>query len=342
MTERNQVPDPPYFSIIIPVFNGATTLGAAIRAIRDSSFTDFELLVVDDGSTDRSAEIAAESGARVIRTAGRQGPGAARNLGSNHALGRVLFFIDADCSVSEDTLARAAAILRDDNQIDALFGSYDDEPSAPGIAARYKNLQHHHVHQQGNEEATTFWAGCGAIRRSTFEALGGFDTSRYQRPCIEDIELGVRLARSGGRIRLAKGVQVKHHKAWTSLGLVRSDFFDRGIPWTLLMSESAREGTELNLGYRGRASVVLAVLGVLSLVSATFWPSALVIAAGAGLALFGLNFDFYRLLARKGGVALFVGGIALHWVYQINCAAAYVTGRFLAWRQASESGSETD
>ena len=321
----------PYLTIVVPVLDGADTLGACLRDLHGSSYTDWELIVVDDGSTDGSMEIAAAAGAKVLQTAGRQGPGAARNLGARRAHGEVLFFIDADCSAAPETLARAVEVLDQEPQLDALFGSYDDAPSAPGLVARFKNLQHHFVHQQGSEQATTFWAGCGAIRRSVYERLGGFDTQRYGRPCIEDIELGHRLVEGGGQIRLAKDVQVKHHKAWTLGGVLRSDLVDRGIPWTLLLLEEGPAHKGLNLDFRGRWSVVLSVLVGLGLLLAPAWPRTLMISLGAGVVLLWLNAGFYRLLARKGGPTLLMGGIVMHWLYQLNCAAAYLTGHVLSW-----------
>lgn len=316
----------------MPVLDGAATLEDCLQAIGASSFSEWELVVVDDGSSDESPAIATQAGAKLLRTEGRCGPGAARNLGASHARGEVLLFVDADCSVLTDTLARVAEVFRREPQIDALFGSYDDAPSAPGIVARYKNLQHHFVHQQGSESASTFWAGCGAIRKTVFERLGGFDTGRFERPSIEDIELGDRLTRAGGRIRLAKDVQVTHHKAWTLIGVVRSDILDRGIPWTRLLLERGPAQRDLNLGFQGRLSVVLALLMVLGLVLAPVWPRTLMITLGAGLVLLWLNWRFYWLLARKGGPTLLLGGMAMHWLYQISCAVAFLGGHWLFWR----------
>jgi len=327
----------PYLTVIVPVLDAAGTLEKCLRAIGESSFPDWELIVVDDGSTDGSMEIAAAAGATVLQTEGRRGPGAARNLGAGQARGEVLFFIDADCSATPETLARAVEILRREPQVDALFGSYDDAPSAPGLVARYKNLQHHFVHQQGKEEATTFWAGCGAVQRSVFERLGGFDTQRYGRPCIEDIELGYRLTQAGCHIRLARQVQVTHHKAWTLGGVLRSDLVDRGIPWTLLLLEEKPARKGLNVSFQGRLSVVLSLLMVLGLILAPFWPRTLMISLGAGLVFLWLNAAFYRLLARKGGAALLIGGIVMHWLYQLNCAAAYLAGHLLFWRRQARA-----
>ena len=68
--------------------------------------------------------------------------------------------------------------------------------------------------QNSNADANTFWAGCGAIRRSVFKDVGGFDEKKYKKPSIEDIDLGYRLSQKGYKIFLDKDIQVKHLKSW--------------------------------------------------------------------------------------------------------------------------------
>lgn len=215
--------------------------------------------------------------------------------------------------------------------ISKLFGSYDDTPSAPGLVSRFKNLQHHYVHQTGSMEASTFWAGCGVIRRATLRDLGGFDTTMYARPSIEDIELGYRLRAAGGRIRLASDVQVKQHKAWTLAGVLRTDLIDRGIPWTRLLMQEDSVAKDLNLDFKARVSVAVALLMLVGGVLAPIWPRTLMLCLGAGLVLLWLNFGFYKLLASRGGLPLLTSGLVLHWLYQLNCALAYGIGRFSFW-----------
>ena len=181
-------------SVIVPVHNGGEDLQRCLQGLAVSTRPPDEIIVVDDGSTDDSAAHAAALAARVVATtAGPRGPAYARNRGAEAATGDVLVFVDADVVVHADTLARIEAVLLGEPEVAALFGSYDDDPPARSAASLYKNLLHHHVHQHGEREAGTFWAGCGAVRRAVFLAAGGFDES-YSRPSIEDIELGVRLA----------------------------------------------------------------------------------------------------------------------------------------------------
>lgn len=322
---------PPFFSVVVPVVNGGTVFREALEALGRSSFKDYELWVVDDGSVDDSSTWALKSGARLLRTRGRQGPAVARNLGARHARGEFLLFLDADCGVGEETLGRAAEILRQDEALDALFGSYDDEPAAPGWVAQYKNLQHHWVHQQGDPEASTFWAGCGAVRRTVFLDVGGFDEARFVRPTIEDIELGYRLRGLGRRIRLAKNVQVQHHKAWTLRSVIQSDLLDRGIPWSELLAGQEGPANELNLGWTGRLSVASAVLLVLFLLLALVEPRWVLLAVLSGAVLLWLNRGFYRFLAAKKGLPFLLAAVPLHGLYYLNCAVAFPLGHLRYW-----------
>ena len=186
-----------------------------------------------------------------------RGPAAARNHGAQHARGDALLFVDSDVVVAPGTLEQVAALLVRRPDVAAVFGSYDANPAAAGTVSRYKNLLHHFVHQNGAAEASTFWAGCGAIRRSAFEAVGGFDQVRFRRPSIEDIELGHRLRRAGHRILLDKTLQVNHLKRWTLASLLWTDVVGRAVPWSRLILESRQRVHDLNLRHDQRVSAAL-------------------------------------------------------------------------------------
>jgi glycosyltransferase involved in cell wall biosynthesis len=214
---------------------------------------------VDDGSQDETPKIARQFGARVLSTGGRKGPAHARNLGAREAAGDVVFFIDADVCIHPDAVTRLASSFEANPEIDAIIGSYDDSPHEQDVLSMYRNLMHRYVHQNGRREATTFWSGCGAIRRDVFLKYGGFDEG-YGRPAIEDIELGSRLVAGGHKILLDHGLEVKHLKRWTFLNLVKTDVFDRGLPWTELILRNGRMPNDLNVEMSQRVSVALAFM----------------------------------------------------------------------------------
>ncbi|MBN8730095.1 MAG: glycosyltransferase family 2 protein [Acidobacteria bacterium] len=275
-------------SLIVPVYNSAAYLRQCLNHIRQCEVAPHEILVVDDGSTDESPQVAREFGVRLISNGGRKGPAAARNLGAREATGDILFFIDADVCVRHRTIGDVIAAFEDDASLDALIGSYDDAPAHPDFLSRYRNLMHHFVHQRGRREASTFWSGCGAIRRDLFLKHSGFDTT-YKRPAIEDIELGYRLKSAGCKLMLDDSIQVTHLKRWTFWGLVKTDVLDRGIPWTELILRDNRMPDDLNLQISQRVSVALVYLILLAALFNTFWLRAEFLAPFFCLLFFALN-----------------------------------------------------
>jgi len=260
-------------SVIVPVYNSAQYLRSCLEHLRQSTDTNYECIVVDDGSTDDSAATAREFGVRVIQGVGRRGPAYARNLGAREATGDILFFIDADVCVYPHTLARVRANFGQDPALSAVIGSYDDQPESQDFLSMYRNLMHCYVHHRSRREACTFWSGCGAIRKSVFQEYSGFDES-YDRPAIEDIELGYRMARDGKKMVLDTSIMVKHLKRWSFLGLVKTDIVDRGIPWTELILRDKKLPNDLNLQLSQRVSVALVFI-LIGIAAAAAWYSGL-------------------------------------------------------------------
>ncbi len=329
----------PFLSIIIPVYNGGADFEQCLKAIARSDYTGWELIVVDDGSTDNSAAIAQHYATTVLSMAGRSGPATARNLGAQAATGEYLLFIDADCAAHPDTLTNLVWTLRNSPDVEAVFGSYDDTPQAPNFLSQYKNLFHHYMHQTGSEDASTFWSGCGAIRRSTFLKFGGFSTS-YRKPCIEDIELGYRLKAAGCRIKLAKQVQVKHLKRWEVGSLLRAEIFYRAIPWTELILRDRPPVNDLNLKPSSRFSVVLSGLLMLSLVGGLWWLWLYALSLVVFALLMVLNAPVYRFFYRQRGLWFMLRVIPWHLFYYLYGGTAFAIGLVRHWVSKPNSATK--
>lgn len=117
----------PVMSVIMPVHNGMPTLDRAVSSVRQQTFSDWELLAIDDCSTDGTLEIlrawaADEPRIRVLRTPENSGPGAARNLGLRRAQGRLVAYLDADDEYLADYLAHVARL---GEKGDVLLFAYD-------------------------------------------------------------------------------------------------------------------------------------------------------------------------------------------------------------------------
>ena len=317
----------PLVSVIIPVYNGADTLKRCLEAVLASADPSYECIVVNDGSTDGSKEIVAQFSDRVrlLNLAeGPRGPAYARNRGAEVARGEILFFVDADVMLAHGALRRVAKTFSEQPALAAVFGSYDASPAAAGLVSQYRNLLHHFVHQNGNPDASTFWAGCGAVRRNVFERVGGFDETRFLRPSIEDIELGYRLRASGLRILLDKGLQGTHLKCWNLSSLIRTDITGRAMPWSRLILETKKLPNDLNLQWGQRISFGLLVLSCLLLPLAFVESQWLVGSAAAFLAVVGLNRKLYLFFLRHKGALFALACVGLHLLYYLYSGFSYV------------------
>jgi len=331
-------------SVIIPVCNGGTAFVHCLRALLNGDNQPEEIIVVANGCRDRSAEAARLAGATVIELPQPVGPAAARNAAARRARGDILFFVDADVAVHPDALGRIRARFSNHLEMVACFGSYDDAPPEKNFFSQYKNLFHHFMHQQARPRATTFWAGCGAIRRPVFEEMAGFNEI-YRQPAVEDIELGYRLIAGGHQAYLDKGLLATHLKHWSLVSLLQSDIFNRALPWSRLILQTRVSVNDLNLRPRYRLSVLLAgLLCLLGLPTAavglSLWPSL----AAVGLLLL-LNMDWYLFLLRRKGPAWILPSVAWHWFYYLYSGCAYAWAaieRFFKKRQSLVESTQFD
>ncbi len=186
-------------SVIVPAYNAADTLGACLQALSAQTVPRerFEVIVVDDGSTDETAAIAEGAGARVVRIP-HAGPAAARNAGAQAARAPILLFTDADCEPGPtwvETMLRAFSDLR----IAGAKGSYRTRQRGllPRLVqAEYEEKYARLARQEAIDFVDTYSAG---YRRDVFLANRGFDPV-FSVPSVEDQELSFRLSRKGYRL----------------------------------------------------------------------------------------------------------------------------------------------
>ena len=331
-------------SVVVPFHRNLDQLRQSLTALRASAqalpahAVLADLIVAADGAVDDPAGVAAEVGARVVTIEGPRGPAVARTIGAATATGDLLVFVDTDVVAHADSLPRLAALFLAEPELGAAFGAYDEAPADPGFFSQCRNLAHSFIHQRANREAQTFWAGLGAVRSDVFVAVGGFD-ERFAQPSVEDIDLGYRIRMAGYRIVLDPMVQGKHLKRWTLRSSVKSDIWDRGIPWTQLLKRYGTLNNDLNITRAYRACVVLAYLVVMSLVAAWWVPGSL---AAVPLLLGGIWFldrPYYRFFVTRRGLPFALGWFPFHVLHHLCNGLSFVIGTTLYVGQRLTGGA---
>jgi len=181
----------PFVSVIIPVYNGERFLGDAVKSIEAQQYHPVEIIVVDDGSQDKTSEVATSLGSAVIYVyQENQGPPAARNRGLTLAQGDIITFLDVDDVWTETKLALQLNHLRRNPKLDIVVGNTQCMVLQPN--------------EHGASEFVVFgepwfaWSlGGAAIRRTVFTQGGNFDqTQRY----CDDIDWFLRARECGASI----------------------------------------------------------------------------------------------------------------------------------------------
>jgi len=313
----------PSITVIIAVHNEETTIEQCLDSVYKTQYPNLEVIVVDDCSTDSSAGVASRFPCRIVRLEKRTGSAFARNRGAEEASGDILFFTDADVRLHENTLEMIAEEFKSKPYLSAVFGSYDKDTACSNFFSVYKNLVHHYGHQTAREEASTFWSGCGAIKKAVFDEIGGFDPGQRM---LYDIELGYRLSKRRHRIYLNKRIQVTHGKKYTFLSLVQSDVRDRAIPWTVLMLAERVFHNDMSTKAGNILSTIMAYLALFALIATGFCWYSILLFAFFGAAFLLLNLTFYRFLLHERGVLFTIRAVPMHYFSYLYSGIGLVVG----------------
>jgi GT2 family glycosyltransferase len=199
----------PRFSVVICSHNGAKTIRDCLKALSRQSYSNFETIVVNDGSTDGTGEIAAEYDVRLITTE-NQGLSKARNVGWRAAIGEYIAYIDDDAYPDVHWLEYLVPAFLDSKHI--AIGGPNVEPLESGsVASCVANAPGGPIHVLLTDEIAEHIPGCNmAVRRWALEAIGGFDPQF--RAAGDDVDFCWRLQERGWTLGFCPGAMVWHHQ----------------------------------------------------------------------------------------------------------------------------------
>lgn len=207
----------PRYSVVVPAYNASSTIAACLDALLAQSVPPdaYEIVVVDDGSTDDTAAVASRYPVRLLRQA-HAGPASARNLGARSARGEYLLFTDADCAPVSDWIAEVVRPLEADPGVAAAKGAYRTRQTSliARLAQAELEEKYARLRRLGSIDFVDTYSA--AFRRDAFWEAGGFD-SAFRAASNEDTQLSFELVSRGWRLAFAERAVV-HHRHAESLG----------------------------------------------------------------------------------------------------------------------------
>ncbi len=239
-------------SVVVPAFNAARHIGRLFESLAAQSFQDFELIVIDDGSTDNTLAIAEAFDCRILRNQNNRGPAHCRNSGAREASGDILVFTDSDCRPNSDWLENIRQHFSQDH-IDAIMGRLELLPSnyignsisslgfPAGGAIGFEKIW-----KVDSEGYTKSLSTCNcAIRKDLFWTAGGFDET-FPYAGGEDSLLAFKLSELQRKIKYCRDVLVYHEARDSLTGFVKWQF-KRGISSFIFSRRITRKSGYLSL-----------------------------------------------------------------------------------------------
>lgn len=262
-----------FLSIIIPAFNADSTLGKTIASIKDGFINiEYEIVVVDDGSTDLTLQVAQNSGANVVVSCSNKGPAFARNLGAKKSKGTLLLFADSDIIFRQETIVRLLQHYFYDSQEIVCAGFFEKEPLNKGFGPELIALQCyyyliHNYKNFGDQKTNSMSENvlpsyCALMSRETFNDIGGFDT-KYKIAGGEEHDFGFRLGLKDIPIKIYLDCPVGHH--FRTVYKMITIHFKRGFNVLMTIKNYSFPKTAIGINYVESFNILLSFLFFCSL-----------------------------------------------------------------------------
>jgi glycosyltransferase involved in cell wall biosynthesis len=319
-----------FFSIVVPCYNAEKEIRDCINHIFKSSFQNFEIICVDDCSTDRTAQVInSYNKVEFVRLTKNSGAAVARNEGAKRAKGNIILFIDSDILVKEDTLEKLNKDIID-KKGDVIVCVYSKDHPFEGIASNYKNLHMRYTYLSMPDYMPILNTSCVALRKEVFKNVNGFD-SEIKILSAEDWDLGQRIVTKGYRIYLDKRIDVLHKKNFNLKTILKTDLRKSFGNVKMLIRTRKREKKILNKKRVGSlpsyifisSPVVLSITLLMLLAIVTRYIILVPILFVFVIIYLIIVRNFFRFLSKTKGFSFFLVSI---FIYFLNIWSMIIGG----------------
>jgi glycosyltransferase involved in cell wall biosynthesis len=319
-------------SVIIPCYNAADTLDECLEALGKNDLTNVEVIIVDDASTDNTAELIKKAESfdeRIlyIPKKKRSGPGAARNRGLILATCPYLFFLDADIVLPDQAIhwiRETFDIYSHQEQVAGVLGTYSEKVPFGNFSTNFKNLYTCYLYHMTDTFSPFIHTPMFAVKKELLKREGGFDPEMTR---AEDFKLGTVLGSKGYRFIIDWRIVGTHLKKYSMSAILREDWNRIGELKRIQLTAEQRKFSYRAHRWTRILSLLLpgttVLLSVLSIVwSMLLWP------AGAALLLFLLvNSPLFLYFRRHQGTMFAVSGVFFLFVEMLWAQLALVLNR---------------
>ncbi|MFH1038775.1 MAG: glycosyltransferase [PVC group bacterium] len=195
----------PKVTVITPIYNNARMIGECLESLLPQDYPDYDVIVVDDGSTDDTPEVVRRYPVQLI-TGPHLGISAARNQAIKVAGGEIIITMDSDLKVPPDLIRRMVTPLLTDEKRGVVMSWWDISNPESLVASLIFRGYEYFI--RNLDEPNFFWGYCFAIKKKIFDEIGLFDESL---PLVEDVDFAYRMVHAGYTIKILKDVRVRHH-----------------------------------------------------------------------------------------------------------------------------------
>jgi len=330
----------PLVSIIIPVKDSSVTLDACLRSIKRSYYKNYEVIVVDDHSSDNSAQIALRHQCTVLPATDGSGANNARNFGAGRARGEIFIFIDSDIVIGRETILGIVEAL-DEEGVDAVVGIYTARHRHESFVSQYKNLWVRYSYLKSSPAIDWLFGAISGIRRKAFEQLGGFNAALLARHGHDDIELGKRAAAAKLNITLDMDIEVEHLKQYTVVSFIRNEFH-RSMGFAQLAMHFGETTKAVRRGFVNvyptfvLSTVFSVVVAAVTIAAACGWISDWWALGAAGLYLL-MNIRFLNYLEQVRGLFAMLVMVPFLFLDHLVCLLGSIVGVLRGLRKESST-----